>query len=416
MSLVAATPESAGLSSERLARIRPAMQAVVDSGKAAGIHTTITRKGKVVHDERVGSLDPATGAPLPADAIYRIYSMTKPIVCVALMTLYEEGRFHLYTPAARFLPALAKMRVLEVAPDGSERLADLARPITFADLLTHTAGFSYSFLDSPACALYLEHAPVIGNSQLTLSELIANACDLPLAYQPGSRWHYSIAIDVAAHLAEIVADRPLRDLLQERIFEPLGMTDTDYGVPVGKRNLVMSMRGVADITTPGTTMTTMFELWQQGVNLPLDVSQTYPVDQPERFMRGGHGLFSTAADYLRFAQMMLNGGELDGTRILGRKTLEVMHTNHVPRALLPYELGGVAAPGYGFGLGERVLEDVGLSNMMGSPGEFGWSGAAKTYYWCDPAEEMVGVFMTQLQSPDEPQMTFRTLAYQAIVD
>lgn len=416
MSLVAAAPESAGMSSERLARIRPAMQAVVDSGKAAGIHTAITRKGKVVHDERVGSIDPATNAPLPADAIYRIYSMTKPIVCVALMTLYEEGRFQLYTPAAQFLPALGKLKVLEVTPDGVERLVEMARPITIADLMMHTAGFSYSFLDSPAGALYCEHAPMIGNSELALSELIARACELPLAYQPGSRWHYSISIDVAAHLAERVADRPLRDLLQERIFEPLGMTDTDFGVPVGKRNLVMSMRGVDDICAPGTTLLSMFDLWQQGVNTSVDVSESYPVDRPGRFMRGGHGLFSTAADYLRFAQMMLNGGELDGARILSRKTLETMHTNHVPRTLLPYELGGVASPGYGFGLGERVLEDVGLANVMGSPGEFGWSGAAKTYYWVDPVEEMVGIFMTQLQSPDEPQMTFRTLAYQAIVD
>lgn len=416
MSLVAASPESAGMSSERLARIRPAMQAVVDSGKAAGIHTTITRKGKVVHDERVGALDPVTDAPLPADAIYRIYSMTKPIVCVALMTLYEEGRFQLHTPAAQFLPALAKMKVLEVAPDGSERLANLARPITIADLMMHTAGFSYSFLDSPACGLYRTHAPVLGDSKLALGDLIAQACELPLAYQPGSRWHYSISIDVAAHVAEIVADRPLRDLLLERIFEPLGMTDTDFGVPVGKHNLVMAMRGVDDICAPGTTLLSMFDLWQQGVNIAVDVSQSYPVDRPERFMRGGHGLFSTAADYLRFAQMMLDGGELDGTRILSRKTLEVMHTNHVPRALLPYELGGIASPGYGFGLGERVLEDVGLANIMGSPGEFGWAGAAKTYYWVDPVEEMVGIFMTQLQSPDEPQLTFRTLAYQAVID
>ncbi len=416
MSLIAATPESTGMSSERLARIRPAMQAVVDRGLVAGIHTTITRRGKVVHDERVGALDPATGVPLPADALYRIYSMTKPIVCVALMALYEEGRFQLYTPAARFLPALGKLKVLEVAADGTERLVDPIRPITVADLMMHTAGFSYSFLDSPASGLYRTHTPVIGDSTLTLSELIAHACELPLSYHPGSRWHYSISIDVAAHLAEIVADRPLRDLLQERIFDPLGMTDTDFGVPIGKRNLVMAMRGVDDICAPGTTLASMFDRWLQGVNVAIDVDESYPVNRPERFMRGGHGLFSTAADYLRFAQMMLNRGELDGTRILSRKTLEMMHTNHVPRTLLPYEIGGIASPGYGFGLGERVLEDVGLANVMGSPGEFGWAGAAKTYYWVDPVEEMVGLFMTQLQSTDEPQMTFRTLAYQSIAD
>lgn len=416
MSLMTAAPESTGMSSERLERIRPAMQAVVDRGLVAGIHTVITRRGRVVHDERVGTLDPADDVPLPADAIYRIYSMTKPIVCAALMTLYEEGRFQLQTPAARFLPALGKLKVLEEATDGTGRLVDLIRPITVADLMMHTAGFSYSFLDSPASALYRTCAPVTGDSTLALSELIVHACELPLSYQPGSRWHYSIAIDVAAHLAEIIADRPLRDLLQERIFAPLGMSDTDYGVPLDKRNRVMAMRGVDDICAPGITLASMFDRWLQGVNVAVDVSESYPVDRPQHFMRGGHGLFSTTADYLRFAQMMLNGGELDGTRILSRKTLEVMHTNHLPRALLPYEIGGLASPGYGFGLGERVLEEVGLANIMGSPGEFGWAGAAKTYYWVDPAEKLVGLFMTQLQSSDEPQMTFRTLAYQAIVD
>jgi len=409
-------PRAAGFDPAKLARIEAHFRRYVDAGRLPGFDVVVMRGESVAYRARHGWADVDRREPLRADAIYRIYSMTKPIVCAALMTLYEEGRFQLQTPAARFLPALGKLKVLEEATDGTGRLVDLIRPITVADLMMHTAGFSYSFLDSPASALYRTCAPVTGDSTLALSELIVHACELPLSYQPGSRWHYSIAIDVAAHLAEIIADRPLRDLLQERIFAPLGMSDTDYGVPLDKRNRVMAMRGVDDICAPGITLASMFDRWLQGVNVAVDVSESYPVDRPQHFMRGGRGLFSTAADYLRFAQMMLNRGELDGTRILSRKTLEMMHTNHVPRTLLPYEIGGIASPGYGFGLGERVLEDVGLANVMGSPGEFGWAGAAKTYYWVDPVEEMVGLFMTQLQSTDEPQMTFRTLAYQSIAD
>ena len=218
-------------------------------------------------------------------------------------------------------------------------------------------------------------------------------------------------------MIEAISGRPLGVFLRERLFEPLGMTDTAFGVPPEKRSRLSAMHGRPDLLADGVTVSSELEAWAKGVNDRLDVSRSYPVDSPDVFMRGGHGLFSTIGDYFRFAQMLANGGELDGARILGRKTLALMHSNHVPSALLPLDIGGLPLPGYGFGLGSRVLMDVAQSGSPGSVGEFGWSGAAKTSYWVDPQEELVGLFMTQsMMSFDLPELDLRALAYQAIVD
>ncbi|MCL6539454.1 MAG: beta-lactamase family protein [Roseiflexus sp.] len=411
MSDTAASPESVGISSDRLARIRPAMQRWIDRGTIAGASMMIARRGTIVYAEQVGRMSKETDEALRSDAIFRIYSMTKPIVCTALMTLYEEGRFQLITPLATFIPAFANVKVLqqdkEVAPQ---------RPITIGDLMTHLGGFTYDFLiDSPVGELYRQHE-LMHNAQRTLQQFVDELARLPLAYHPGTKWHYSVSIDVAAHVIEIIANQPLRHFLRERIFDPLGMVDTDFYVPPEKRHRLAAMYGVGDLGARGMTILQMFFNWQQGILERIDPQESYPVDQPETFARGGHGLFSTVQDYMRFALMLLNGGTLDGTRILGRKTLELMHANHIPPALLPWDIAGIAYPGYGFGLGSRVLMDVGLSGMPGTAGEFGWAGAATTYYWVDPAESFAGVFMTQYQGLDEPQRDFRALAYQAIVD
>jgi len=411
MSDTAASPESVGISSDRLARIRPAMQRWIDRGTIAGASMMIARRGTIVYAEQVGRMSKETDEALRSDAIFRVYSMTKPIVCTALMTLYEEGRFQLITPLATFIPAFANVKVLqqdkEVAPQ---------RPITIGDLMTHLGGFTYDFLiDSPVGELYRQHE-LMHNAQRTLQQFVDELARLPLAYHPGTKWHYSVSIDVAAHVIEIIADQPLRHFLRERIFDPLGMVDTDFYVPPEKRHRLAAMYGVGDLGARGMTILQMFFNWQQGILERIDPQESYPVDQPETFARGGHGLFSTVQDYMRFALMLLNGGTLDGTRILGRKTLELMHANHIPPALLPWDIAGIAYPGYGFGLGSRVLMDVGLSGMPGTAGEFGWAGAATTYYWVDPAESFAGVFMTQYQGLDEPQRDFRALAYQAIVD
>ncbi len=411
MSDTAASPESVGISSERLARIRPAMQRWIDRGTIAGASMMLARRGTIVYADQIGRMSKETDEALRSDAIFRIYSMTKPIVCTALMTLYEEGRFQLITPLATFIPAFANVKVLqqdkEVAPQ---------RPITIGDLMTHLGGFTYDFLiDSPVGELYRQHE-LMHNARRTLQQFVDELARLPLAYHPGTKWHYSVSIDVAAHVIEIIANQPLRHFLRERIFDPLGMVDTDFYVPPEKRHRLAAMYGVGDLGARGMTILHMFSNWQQGILERIDPQESYPVDQPETFARGGHGLFSTAQDYMRFALMLLNGGTLDGTRILGRKTLELMHTNHIPLALLPWDIAGIAYPGYGFGLGSRVLMDVGLSGMPGTVGEFGWAGAATTYYWVDPAESFAGVFMTQYQGLDEPQRDFRVLAYQAIVD
>ena len=255
------------------------------------------------------------------------------------------------------------------------------------------------------------------DAQCSLEAAIDDLARFPLAFQPGSRWRYSVGIDVAARVIEVISGRPLGVFLRERLFEPLGMADTAFGVPPEKRNRLAAMYGRPDVIASGPTMSSELEAWAKGVNDRLDVSKSYPVDSPDVFMRGGHGLFSTIGDYFRFAQMLANGGELDGERILGRKTLELMHSNLVPAALLPLEIGGLPLPGYGFGLGSRVLLDVAQSGAPGSVGEFGWSGAAKTHYWVDPKEELVGLFMTQsMMSFDLPELDLRALAYQAIDD
>jgi CubicO group peptidase (beta-lactamase class C family) len=226
-----------------------------------------------------------------------------------------------------------------------------------------------------------------------------------------------VGIDVVARVIEVISDRPLGVYLRERLFEPLGIFDMAFEVPPKKQNRLAAMYGRTDLITPGPTVRSTLEAWRNGFNERIDVSVTYPTSSSGVFVRGGHGLFGTAGDYLRFAQMLLDGGQLDGARILGRKTLDLMHANHLPATLLPLEIGGLPLAGYGFGLGSRVAMDVAQTAAPGSVGEFGWSGAAKTHYWVDPQEQMIGLFMTQsMMSYDFPELDLRALAYQAIAD
>ena len=407
--------ETVGLSPERLARIEPGIRAWIDRGVIVGAHMMLARRGKIVYARNLGQLDKEQGRLMPIDAIFRIYSMTKPIICTALMTLYEEGRFQLITPAAKFIPALDRLKVLRQGEFGAMEEA-IRRPITIGDLMCHTAGFTYDFLeDSPVSGRYRE-AGINHDGHRTLEQWMQTLTRLPLAYQPGTQWQYSVSIDVAAYLIEVLTGQPLRDVLRQRIFAPLGMIDTDFFVPEEKLPRLCAMYGVGDITSPEMTHTKFCADTEAGVWGRLDVEESYPADRPESFARGGHGLFSTTDDYLRFALMLSGGGALEGVRILGRKTCELMHVNHLPAGLLPLRIGELSLDGYGFGLGSRTLMDVGAAGIPGSVGEFGWAGAASTYYWVDPVEELVGVFMTQYQGMEAPGMDFRTLAYQAIVD
>ena len=404
--------EAADMSARRLQRIDPVMQAYVDRGVYAGINTLVARRGKVVHAGAFGWRDKEAGQPMTPDTIFRLYSQTKPIICTALMTLLEEGRFRLFDPLAKYIPAFGAVKVMEA--DGS--LAAPVRPILIRDLMTHMSGLTYHFVEESNVRKMYSEAK-LSEAQWTLERAIEDLAGFPLAFQPGTRWRYSVGIDVAARVIEVISGRPLGAFLRERLFKPLSMADTAFGVPPEKRSRLAAMYGRPDILLPGVTMGSEYAAWLSGVNDRIDVSKSYPVDSPEVFLRGGHGLFSTIGDYFRFAQMLANGGELDGERIIGRKTLELMHSNHVPASLLPLEIGGLPLPGYGFGLGSRVLSDVAQSGAPGSVGEFGWSGAAKTHYWVDPKEQLVGLFMTQsMMSFDLPEMDLRALAYQAIED
>ena len=409
-------PEEVGMSLKRLERIRPIMQGYVDQKKIAGLSTMIARKGKVVHFEQVGQLDKELNKPMTEDAVFRIYSMTKPIICVALMTLYEQGRFQLTDPVAKFIPAFNDLKVLECDEKGEAKEVDLARPPTIRSLLTHTSGLSYDFLeDFPVAELYRQ-AGILNNAERTLEELVHELSLLPLAFQPDSNWHYSLGIDVAARLIEIISGQALEQFLKENIFDPLGMVDTGFSVDPEEQHRIAVMYGLHDLCSPKMTMSKLFDAWSSGFNERIDVSATYPAPKSVAFARGGHGLFSTSWDYLRFSQMLLNEGELAGVRILARKTVNLMHTNYLQDDLLPYVIADPPAYGYGFGLGSRVLMNVAESEKPGSVGEFGWAGAAKTYYWVDPQEEIIGILMSQsMMQFEKPEADLQVLTYQALI-
>src|SRR5262245_22161270 len=322
------SPESVGCSPERSSRINSVMQSYVDRRGFAGISTMIARRGRVIHFEQVGWQDRESRTPLAPDTIFRIYSMTKPIVCVALMTLFEEARFQLFDPVAKFLPAFGKLRVLTGKTAADAREVDLVRPMTIRDVFTHTSGLTYGFLeDSPVNEMYRQ-ARLMSEPGHSLEAVIGELARLPLACQPGTKWNYSMSTDVAGHLIEVISGKPLQQFLLERLFEPLGMTDTAFALPADKQGRIAAMYGHADIIS--STLSSMVAAWKPGASRRMEIELSYPSDNTRTFARGGYGLFSTASDYMRFAQMLLNRGELDGVRILGPKTADLMHMNHLP--------------------------------------------------------------------------------------
>ncbi len=401
------------MSSGRLDRIQPMMEAYVAERGVVGISTMVSRRGQIVHSEQFGFRDKEAGTPMTADTIFRIYSMTKPIVATALMMLHEEGRFQLEHPVAQYLPAFGATKVL--SEDGV--LVDQASPMQIRDVLMHTSGLTYDFMsDNPVAQMYRD-AKLMHDPGRSLEAVIDELATIPLAFQPGTRWHYSVGIDVAARLVEVLSGLPLGEFLRLRLFEPLGMTDTAFGVPDSQLDRLAAMYGLPDLFGPNYSAIQLIEAALGGYNERIDVSATYPTNTPDIFVRGGIGLFSTAGDYMKFAQMLANNGACDGQHLLSRKTLELMHSNHLRPALMPYELLGRPVPGMGFGLGSRVVLDVAQTTGTGSVGEYGWAGAAKTYYWVDPVEDLVGVLMTQYMTGVLlPDRDFRSLVYQAIID
>jgi CubicO group peptidase (beta-lactamase class C family) len=396
-SLSRAAPEDVGLSTDRLERLNSVMQGFVDRGQAAGIVTLILRNGQIAHFESFGHAD--QNVAMSDNTIFRIASQSKAVTSVAIMMLVEEGKLALSHPVARYIPAFAKTTVAVEPEDGTAHVTSepANRPITIRDLLTHTSGISYGggflreiYQDAGVWMWYFadKDAP-IGTS-------IDQLASLPFASQPGERFVYGFSTDVLGRVVEIVSGMTLAEFVETRITEPLRMDDTHFYLPPEKRS-----RLAAVFAADGDTV-----VRAAGGNF----GQGQYVEGPRMSYSGGAGLLSTASDYARFLQMLLNGGELDGVRLLSPKTVQLMTTDHI---------GDVyGAAGRGFGLGFQVIEDVGRSGVYGSVGAYGWGGAYHTTYWVDPTEKLVGVMMTQLlPPPDGVSITaaFRTMVYQAIV-
>jgi len=398
-------PSQAGIDPDRLHRINGMMDRYVAEGKTAGMLTLVSHKGAIVHLATNGYMDIAAQTPMRADTIFRIYSMTKAITSVALMTLLEAGKFQLDDAACRWIPAL---KTLKVYRPGGE-LDPLESNITIRQLLTHTAGFTYGFEPDthPVDKMYADSWPGFGTEK-TLSELLEIMFELPLIAQPGSRWHYSIATDICGYLVELMSDMPFGDYLQKTIFDPLGMIDTAFAIPKDKLERFATLYGWTQ-----QNPLAVLEEPESSRFIPPFTSKSVPLQS------GGGGLVSTASDYWQFAQMMLNGGEIEATRIIGRKTVEWMTINHLPRQLLPLAFNGIVPErlsAYGFGLGYCVNMDPANAGTLGSPGDFGWGGLADTYCWVDPKEQLVGILMQQYS----PSLThpgrrdFRNAVYQAL--
>lgn len=398
-------PEEVGMSSERLACIPAIMEKFVKDNQMPGIMTLIQRKGKVIQFGEYGMMDIEAGKPMREDALFRIYSMTKPIVSVALMMLYEEGRFSLNDPVSNFIPAFSKTKVYAGPTSLGPKLEDQNPVMTLYHLLTHTSGLSYGwFFDSPVEDLYRERLPNLFHRTQPLEEAVEQVAELPLVSQPGTHWRYSYAHDVLGYIVQIIADMPLAEFLEARIFKPLGMTDTAFDVPPEKLDRLAQVYNSEKLYDPAPIK--QDEVWLIG-------NVTVPTKCPS----GGAGLVSTLKDYLTFCNCLINNGRYEGGRLLGRKTLAWMTANHIPPQLMPIKFGDWATD-YGYGLGVRVAISLGEARVLTSAGEYGWGGAANTYYWIDPAEEFIGLFMTQyLPTESYPvHERFKILAYQAIDD
>jgi CubicO group peptidase (beta-lactamase class C family) len=399
------TPEDLGLSAPRLVKIDLMTQKYIDENKLPGTITLVARRGKIAHFECQGRMDIEADKMVSEDTIYRIYSMTKPITSVALMMLYEDGHFQLDDPVSRFVPAFENMEVYISGNKDEYKTQPADRQITIRDLLTHTSGLTYGFMrTSVVDALYRDKGV---EESTTLEEMVNKLVELPLLFTPGSRWSYSVATDVCGYLVELISGEPFDQFLQEQIFEPLGMVDTGFSVPENRvHRFAANYERTAD----------------NGLQLT-DSPETSRYARDVTYFSGGGGLVSTARDYLRFAQMLLNKGELEGERILGRKTVELMTSNHLPDN---GDLTSMGQPvfsetpydGIGFGLGFSVMLDPATAHILGTPGEFAWGGAASTYFWIDPGEQLIAILLTQLMpSSSYPiRREFRVLAYQSIVE
>jgi CubicO group peptidase (beta-lactamase class C family) len=403
MDVKVVAPESVGLSSERLARLDKAMQDHIDQKKTAGIVMLVARHGSIAYHKAFGMADIQSGKKMKTDSLFRLYSMTKPITSVALLTLYEEGKFQLTDPLEKYIPAFKDVKVFAGLDGKGEMILETPkRKIAIQDVFRHTAGFSYGAGDTPVDKAY-QQAGIDGAKIDSLKELVDKLAKQPLLYQPGERWVYSFAHDVQAYLVEYFSGMRFDKYVQTRVLLPLGMTDTVFGVP---QNYI-------------SRYTTNYGPAKEGGLQPIDKPESGEYARFTDRPFGGHSLSSTAMDYFLFSQMLLNKGKLGSTRILGRKTVELMTSNNLPPQIsdleLPMGLGAIGGTGYG--LGVSVLRDPAQLGNMGSSGQFGWGGAATTWVIIDPKEDMISLFFTQYMPVDINLLNrFQTLVYQALID
>ena len=398
-------PESVGLSSERLERLHALMQQTVDQKQLAGIVTILARHGKVVDYRTYGVRDMASGAAMTRDTIFRDYSMTKPVTGVAMMILYEQGKWLPSDPISKYIPEFAHLKVFNgVDANGTMILVDPDHAPTMRELMTHTAGFSYGNGKTPADAMYSDlHVRQSKN----LKEMIDRLAQIPLLYQPGKEWVYSVSMDIEGYIVEKLSGQSLPDFMRDQIFKPLGMKDAGFYVPEEKRS----------------RFATLYENDQHGGLMPdtTNGSNMGNFLTPPAMPSGGGGLTSTAEDYYRFAQMLANGGELNGARILAPATVHLMASNHVPPSLLTgeFSIGSqVLRPGFGYGYNCAVVFDPPEANLPDGKGTFFWDGAAGTWFWVDPANDIVFVGMIQRLRGGNPNVEYlsRNVVYQALVD
>src|SRR5438094_1854735 len=398
--LPTAKPDDVGLSSERLARVTQVLKAEVARGQYPGAVVLVARKGKIAYFESLGQRDPGTGAPMSKDAIFRLYSMTKPFTSVAAMMLVEEGRLRLTDPVGMYLPQLGHLEVLAPSTDASGKTTYTTvaaeRPVTVYDLLRHTSGMVYGGFTPNAELKELYAKANVTWSGVTPAEQLENLAKVPLARQPGTMWEYGLSTDVVGRVVEAVTGSTLSRFLDERVFRPLRMKDTTFHVQGGQVKRLAQPLETDRATGKPITL--------------LDVTAAQKNDA------GGAGAAGTALDYARFSQMLANGGKLEGQRLLARTIVRHMTSDHLGDIKPAHQ---ILAPGYGFGLGFAVRRADGLNGAPGSAGEFTWGGAGGTAFWIDPKEQLVAVLMTQAQPGPwqrEFKELFRQLVYQAIAE
>jgi CubicO group peptidase (beta-lactamase class C family) len=402
--LPTASPESVGLSSERLGRITAAVDESIKNKQIAGAVTMVVRHGKVAWLKPQGMLDREAGKAMPADAMFRICSMTKPITSVAVVMLYEEGKFQLGDPISKYLPEFKNPKVLvKPANGGATYTIPATREITIRDLLRHTSGLTYNWNETLG-KMYDDANVATGLLEYdgTIEDNVKRLAAQPLLFQPGERWEYSLGVDVLGRLVEVVSGMPLDEFFRNRIFEPVGMKDSYFYLPEDKVSRLAVAYGIFEgkeaTRFPDKPVTDGF----------LTYSASYPIAGPKKLFSGGGGLVSTAGDYARFCQMMLDNGMVNGKRLLSRKTVELMTHDQL----------GKIGPDQGFGLGFGVDGVKGPMDELGSPGEFGWGGFFYTSFTIDPKEQMIVIFMAQLHPAGDVniQNRVKTLVYEAIND